>query len=1227
MTEWRDATVDDHSSGITDLVTASSPDFQEICRNLQPNTKIKVLSSRDGYRRFTTQTTPTKIQQLFKLEDWLIAYCHADPSTTTEQVSGKLYYRLESDTSSAWTEVITPKDRTTVSFRIYDSTGKGLVATKTTGTMYDTLVVKASEFGAGPTYAPQFTEFSTTKTLYLAVQTSRLSASKKYDKGGGTGNLTWAWFQSNFPANWTISLFSGTSSSDEVIFDEVLAVQTTTTPIRNNDGSYYPANARSDGSGTTIPFINEQGHLQSSEWQSHLYMSLEPYVKTYTSNASDPYGEDPDTYAPDNNRLPLRKIAPIAKPVGEHDSPNPPGYQLKALNAQLPKSYIGIDTAESTVNTYSSSVSNYRYQVYKIQFAYQSSAYVSDTSPWIEIWCERSWGQQGSGGTMTTKAYLAYTYFAATKNPMDDTKQFALADPNLSALAPYTGIATLAADWDMLYLCYHERNSAGADIPSMAYSTAVAAIQAAFTEYNARRALSGGTYYYSAYENFGFYIKSNSKAKQSEPIDVTAAPTISYWYADSLPEDVPGNYSYSYAFFLRDTYQGAFEGTPRQFIFDGPVAFLDVRTLSPMGKGSVKGYSDAARTSEYEYFMSPTVYGGITTRITQSTDLYFQSTIDGVFARTTNGGSTYYIETTSKYWWRGADLSGLGYDFPTSLLTDGWATKMAYAVPWQSTTPDDELELLEQAYFNNGVLGYDAIPQGPYYFTVVNQTGYAANIVNNIQRVYESTPGVPHALPATMFDDFDDEITGITSFLDKPIVATQNKLWRIEGSKASDGSGRTFLRTISDEFGCIANQSLVVTNIGIFLWSNSGIIYTDGIRAFRVTEHLFGTYKTWLTNVRASTGEIGPKQLRGRYDELNRLIYWSSKDENSKPFFVVLSLQKGVSPTMPITTHDGVRFKDTTLLGVVTNVDYFQTHATLYSDDYRRLYRSQDTYLLYADDSRTYDESHVTGLKHPVLPYYKSVAFAYGIPWARKQTSRFLLTLRDTTQTGVSLTPLGWNDLSTVPERLRNCLCYQHMPFSLDYATASLLDLQQFFKHSDCQWQTETVVSYKRAFGKGRTRNIFKQVGFEGMKLKYSSWDPSVAMPSAVTDLRIVTKNSFPQSTAFIQVTVSSLVSNAVIDLALDKSGQFLVSWEDDMEPVPVSTMSLSGSTYTIIVILDTSNMSNGSDYTELWPKIRWYRYFTDQKIDMIGYNLTYRLLGDRSNGMLKSAAKGGVDA
>lgn len=1207
-TDWKYQTVDDHTSGITDLITSATPDFQEICNNLDSNVKMEVLSTRAGYLHWTDQLTPTKIQQLFKLEDWIVAYCYddPDPEDLDEPISGKLYYRLETDQTSAWSEVVTPKERTTATiFRIYDSLNKGFTLRKTAPTV-DNWVVKD---GSNPGSLPVISYDG--RTVIVTVDVTKLTSDFRYDTGGAV-YLKWSFFTSAFAGGYTATRFSGTLSTEEVHFDEILEVQTNPSDLLG----IYPANARSDGDGVTIPYIDEQGHLSQSDWQSHLYQALEPYVKTYTPNPLDPYGKDPDTYPPDNNRLPLRKIAPIATPIGI----SPAGYELKGFNAQLPKSFIGIDLSASEPDIYTDAFANARYQCWELRWDYSSPTYLGETTATIKIWCERSWGQVGASGVMPDASYLRYETFDA-KDPIDDALPFALADYAVAGVSPYSGIAG-GIDWGKLFLVYHQRDPANVQIVKLSYVATVEAIQAAFEEYQKRFVTISGTDYYASYQQFGFYIQENPQARRVENLNVLDC-FLSVTYHDNLPEDVPGNHQYGYAFYLRDSYEASFEGSPRQFIFDGPTSFVATRTLSKIGLPPIKAFTDATKSVEVLFSTAPQIYGGLAARMLRQTDLYFQSTMDGIFARTTDGGDVYYIDQTTKYWLRTADIDPPV--LPQDLVDDNWKVSTAYVIPSQSETTDEALIFNEGAYFNGGVLSYDSLPQGPYYFGITNQVGYYVDIVNNIQRVYQSTPGVPHASPATLFSDFDDETTGFAQFMDKAIIFTQARTWRMEGVRSSDGTGKTFLRTVSDEFGCVAHQSIVTTNLGIFYWSNSGVIYSDGLRAVRVSEHLITRYTDWLSIVRNGTADIGPKQLRGTYDEFNRTVFWSIYDEDRKPFFVTLSLEKGISGMMPFRTHDGVRRQSIdTITGEITDIDYFETHSTLYSEDYQRFYRGQGRHLLYADDDQLYDETNVANLKIPIVPLLKSVAFGFDAPWTRKITNGVMLNLRDVNSYGVSMTPLGWNDLSELPHELANCLNFQHLPFALDYATSNPLDLQQFFKHTDCQWKSEHLVSYKRSFPKGRRRNVYKQFGFTGLRYRYGEISSTSA---GIVDLQAVLKADFPEATAFIEITVSNPSVNVVQALSLDVSGQFFLSWEYQQAPVQIQDISQVGNVYTLKVLMDSDNIENLSDVVYRWPTISFYRLFTDQKINMIGYNLTYRIAGDRTQGILKSVAKGGVDA
>lgn len=1196
--EWKDQDVNDHSSGVTDLVTAATPDFQEISENLTHNVKLQILSSRDGYRRYTEQQTGSKIRQLFKLEDWVLAFCYDDPLVPGDPINGQIYFRLESDTTSPWQQIPTPKARDTgVIFRLLSEAGKGLSFTKS-APIFDQIVVKVG-VNAGPSpFAPIFSISG--RTIFITVDKARLTADLKYDRttlppGAGT-LLTWQYLITQLTSlGWAVTPMPGTVAADVVIFDGNLTVQTEPTqPL-----GLYPSSVRSDGTGAPTPLFTQEGHIQSSEWQSHLYMAFEPFDKSYAPNPLDPFGKDPESYPPINKRIPLRKISPVASAP----EITPLSYTPSGMNAQLPSTMIGLDTERSPYD------SGDRFQVYVLQFEYSNMS-SNDLSGTVEFWAEYSWGRIAS--SMADEQYAQYVQLNAN-NPIDDDNAFSIGDWNVRAVAPYSSIPIV--EWGKIYICYHQTKG-GVTRPQLTYQEAVDQLNEALREYNNRSATILGTVYYAAYDTFGFYLKQNPEAKTTQNVDGVIYINEAFT-ADSLPEEVPGNFQYEYSFYLRQSYEGLFEGSPREFIFDGPASFIQVRSLSAIGTSPIRGRTKAPTDGTgvvVTHERSPMIYGGISASMDHDDTLFNQSNMVGVFARSLDGGDVLYIDELSKSWFRTADFT-----LPDNLITDGWDVKTSWILPHQSNTPDDDLQFNEPSYTNGGVASYDTLPQGPYYFDINNQVGYSANIVNNIQRVYESVPGIPHSTPLTFFEDFDDEITGLTHFHDKEITTTQNKLWRIEGQRAADGSGRTYLRTISDEYGCIANQSIVVSNIGVFLWSNTGIIYTDGVSAQRVSEHLIERYNGWLKTVRQGQPIIGPRQLRGRYDELNRLVFWSLFDSSGKPFFVVLSLQKGISQMMPITVHTGIRFRNVDrLTGLVTETDYFQTHATCYSDDYQRWYRGQGRFLMVADPAQTHDESEINDLDHPIVPFYKSIAFSFGIPWARKQTSKIMLYLRDQTGNGVSMSPLGWNDLDKNFHRLGNCLNYQHLPFALSYATGSLLDLEQFFRHTDCHWVSEMLVNYKRIFGRGLQRQCYKQVGFTALKLFF--FELSIETPG-VMDLQITFMASFPEPTAVVRVLGGTIPPELG-----DHSGRFYISWDKTMDPVPISGVDTDG-TYSYITALTESDPVSSGDYTERWPDIKIYRLFTDQRIDMIGYNLTYRLIGDRTHGAQKSAAKGGVSA
>jgi hypothetical protein len=1189
MINWESERVQDQSSGVTDLITNAPNTFQEECNNLVHNYKIDLLSSRDGYKHHTAVTTIAKIQQLLKLEGYIFALCYDDQVALNTQIDGRIFYRLESDTGGVWSEVQTPKARTSTTFNVSSKNGKGFNFNHTSIASDMFTVLSWGTGNPSPTVG-----LGLYNNTFLHLNNGFLNADGTYTYLGNPLNYTN--LQSIFSSTgFTLTFFSGTVGSDIVYFVNQLA------PKDYPTGVYVYPNVRSNGTGARLPCFNEQGHVQWPEWSSHLYLANEPYDKKYVINASDQFGADPDTYPPDNQRLPLRKMALVSTQPGVAV----PGYAPLMANAQLPKMFIGEDTTHTTDGLWTTAVSSYQYMGISCSYKWSGTKYVPYNQYIdITIWSERSWGRIDASQSGASQYFRIVAVTGLTPDGRDNA--YVLIDYSLRNDPKYTSFNIL---WGQLLLCWHTNTGKTEDT----YTNAVAAINDAFTRYQTTTTAS--------YEPFGFYVQPNPTANGGDKILLTTFATTAINFWAGLPENVPGNHQYGYAAYMRDSYYASVETEPRQFGFDGPTVFIQARTLGQVGAADINNYFTDTKGQFVRFSRSPKIWGGIAVRYLRDTDLYFQSNNVVLFARTEDKGDVYYIDTNTLYWIPTASAISQGV-LPQSLINAGWNNTTCYVIPQNSTIKDRDLVFAESSYFNGGVLSYDSVPQGPYYFDMTTEVGHYVNIVQNIQRVYQSTPGIPHASPASLFSDFNEDLTGIKTYIDRPIVFTATETWRLEGLKDALGSGRIIQRKVSDRYGCIANHSIVRTNIGLFYWSQSGIIFTDGLSATRVSEHIITRYNKWLYNVRTAPLEIGPKQLRGEFDELNQTVVWSLWDENKKPFFVKLSLRQGVSPQMPIWTENGVRRTSyNSGTGVFTNTDYFHTHAMLYSDAQQRFYRSQGNDLLYAAEGQTYDECDVVGLTIPIRPFLKSVAFSFNSQWTRKIVKKAMLNFRDLQSKGVSVQPVCWDDLATQFRYLDSCLNFQHLPWAQTYATTTPLDLEQFFQHSDCQWKSEHIVSYKRSFPSGRIRNVYKAFGIMQLDYLYGEINSKT---TGVTNITVTIKRNTNPQVAIVTMRTDPAF-NPVTTLALDVSGKFLLTYADDQVPMQIMDISQSGNDHILHVLTGESVLTNVADFVYNWPDLKFYRQFTDQRIDLIGYNLTYRHIGDQTQGNHKGTASGGT--
>jgi len=76
----------------------------------------------------------------------------------------------------------------------------------------------------------------------------------------------------------------------------------------------------------------------------------------------------------------------------------------------------------------------------------------------------------------------------------------------------------------------------------------------------------------------------------------------------------------------------------------------------------------------------------------------------------------------------------------------------------------------------------------------------------------------------TIDTDEDDDITGLKKFRDVLMVFTEKRFFLVNGFATVD---MEIVRSVHEGPGCISGNSIVVTNAGIFWWSDEGLVFSD----------------------------------------------------------------------------------------------------------------------------------------------------------------------------------------------------------------------------------------------------------------------------------------------------------------------------------------------------------------------------------------------------------------
>lgn len=323
---------------------------------------------------------------------------------------------------------------------------------------------------------------------------------------------------------------------------------------------------------------------------------------------------------------------------------------------------------------------------------------------------------------------------------------------------------------------------------------------------------------------------------------------------------------------------------------------------------------------------------------------------------------------------------------------------------YNDTSADSAIQDNEQIYTTGDVVDNDTPPPAKFVH-VANDIAIYAYVKEDGEeipnKIRQSLKFDIDSCPESFFDEVEDEITGLSSFQNTFIVFCKNSLYRLDGFFDEQGRGGISHLKISDTIGCVSNDSIVQTDMGLFFAGRDGFYFCDGYKAQKISHHINETYKSLV----ATTDQA--RNIWGAYDKLNQRIWWgcqrdSGSLDNDSCF--ILDLYWGLSNEMTITT--------------ASNEDSFRPTALLFKDN--DMYRADTRGYLFKHSDGVYTDPKVDVLvdadlwKRKTIIYdYKSCAYDFGTSFVRKFVPEILITLANITNISVQIESINDDGRST----------------------------------------------------------------------------------------------------------------------------------------------------------------------------------------------------------------------
>jgi hypothetical protein len=466
------------------------------------------------------------------------------------------------------------------------------------------------------------------------------------------------------------------------------------------------------------------------------------------------------------------------------------------------------------------------------------------------------------------------------------------------------------------------------------------------------------------------------------------------------------------------------------------------------------------------------------------------------------------------------DVAGFEIDIYRT-TSNGNVFYLLDSVPFGTTTyndvtTDDDLVTKPTIYTTGGVASYETPPLAKYIHAI-NDYAYYAHVKegNDIDPtlVLQSSPGVVEGVPRSFFANTEQSITGLSSIFNRPIVFCEEYIYRIDNFYDSTGAGGMSLSRINDTAGCVSQESIVRTPIGIFWAGKEGFYWSDGFDVKLITPHLPKTYEGIVGSVTQQ------KNIKGTYDKAQERVYWTaSVNETSVPdtiFTVHLQFREGDSRGCFTTLTGGESFRPTSLL---------QVGNYLYRGDSRGyVLRHTDNLLTDPKINAAIPTSQWND--STIIYRYESCFLDFGSKFYRKFIPRILISAGNTTN--LSLAIFSSNDNDRVMGELKPIRYTSNITWG---------DVFPIWGDPSSVWNTQGLIEEWRRFPAGGLRCNYKQIILTNAKTQIVTSDllglgavnPTLktmvvdAWPDGLTDYYIAFENDNYEKEFLVKSTTST---------------------------------------------------------------------------------------------------------